>query len=174
MHGDYEEMEPVERGGWDWQSGCLVSLLILFVVFSWVVSGCSAQGAELPAYQVTPDELPAYQVTSVGTRETPAAGVGGGGGIGSTPPPVLLGWNYTRPDGTTYFVPATSPVVPAPEVAAPARPFAQVPASTPDTVVRVVAPPSSSLPGGTGTARTPTFAPAVRLPGGTNGCPPSG
>ena len=122
MHGDYEEMEPVERGGWDWQSGCLVSLLILFVVFSWVVSGCSAQGAELPAYQVTPDELPAYQVTAVGTRETPAAGVGGGGGIGSTPPPVLLGWNYTRPDGTTVLVAGTTYFVPEP-----VRPFVPPP-----------------------------------------------
>ena len=172
MHGDYEEMEPVERGGWDWQSGCLVSLLILFVVFSWVVSGCSAQGAELPAYQVTPDELPAYQVTSVGTRETPAAGVGGGGGIGSTPPPVLLGWNYTRPDGTTYFVPATSPVVPEP-----IRPFVPPPgtgAITAPTIVRSVGGLSTSSPAPVrDRIRTGMFVlPGIR--GGIENCGPLG
>src|SRR5688572_14150263 len=99
MHGDYEELEPVESDRSMWPVVAALGLFAGVTFFLWV-GGCSpAAGAEPPTFAVVNRVPPKFEVVNriPETLKTPAAGTGDGRGPGSTPPPVLLGWHVPQP-----------------------------------------------------------------------------
>jgi hypothetical protein len=154
-----------ELKGCGWQTFIVAVLLAVLFVGSFVVSGGCAEGSDPVADALA--DLKAEKAVRAALK-TPAAGVGGGG-VGSAPPPVLLGWHVPQPDGSVRFVPVTNAVVP-PE---PIRPFVPPP-GTGATTVPTTAPfagvPSTSLPvRGRAPAPTGTYVlPGIR--GGISGC----